>query len=115
MNSATGLYLVLGFFVFYIMWLRNTSALTVFEKDPCRTRRQNFQQNGTLSEVSRAASEYQLILKGWAANPDPDFYLIWMRVGNLTTPAKSRLIHRDWSSSTTIYSFFLCAEGVQVL
>jgi hypothetical protein len=46
---------VLGFFVFYIMWLRNTSALTVFEKDPCRTRRQNFQQNGTLSEVSRAA------------------------------------------------------------
>ncbi len=61
MNSATGLYLVLGFFVFYIMWLRNTSALTVFEKDPCRSRRQNFQQNGTLSEVSRAA-EYQLIL-----------------------------------------------------
>jgi hypothetical protein len=55
-----GLYLVLGFFVFYIMWLRNTSALTVFEKDPCRTRRQNFQQNGTLSEVSQAA-EYRLI------------------------------------------------------
>jgi hypothetical protein len=61
-----GLYLVLGFFVFYIMWLRNTSALTVFEKDPCRSRRQNFQQNGTLSEVSRDA-EYRLILQRWAA------------------------------------------------
>ncbi len=61
-----GLYLVLGFFVFYIMWLRNTSALTVFEKDPCRTRRQNFQQNGTLSEVSLAA-EYKFILQARAA------------------------------------------------
>jgi hypothetical protein len=40
-------YLALGFYVFYIIYLRSTRLLTVYISDPCRTRHQDFKQNGT--------------------------------------------------------------------
>lgn len=42
-----GLYLALGFYVFFLIALRSRGSLTVVEKDPCRNRRPDFKLNGT--------------------------------------------------------------------
>jgi len=47
---APAAYLCLGAYVFYIVYLRTAAFLTVYEKDPCRSRRQEFKANATLAD-----------------------------------------------------------------